>query len=195
MGYNYGANLKKRFDKTFRMAIFIALGYMTFATILFHAIPVPFLKLFSAPDDAVVLFEGARALRLCSVAFIPAAVSVITIAMFNAVGHGVKAMLMSILRQIGLLIPLAIILYKFSTLGMVGFWMSFPISEAVSLAIFFPIALHTIRKIFAKKNLEMPASQLEGLLPTPALDAEESESNECNIISADDTVEMNNEIA
>ncbi|MBO7152140.1 MAG: MATE family efflux transporter, partial [Clostridia bacterium] len=32
MGYNYGANLKKRFDKTFRLSIFIALGYMTFAT-------------------------------------------------------------------------------------------------------------------------------------------------------------------
>ena len=199
MGYNYGANLKKRFDKTFRMSIFIALGYMTFATILFHAIPVPFLKLFSAPDDAVVLFEGARALRLCSSAFIPAAVSVITIAMFNAVGHGVKAMLMSILRQIGLLIPLAIILDKFSTLGMVGFWMSFPISETVSLAIFFPIALHTIKKIFAKKDLEMPASQLEGLLPTPALESEENGDEIDDDITALDAeelaVEINNEIA
>lgn len=172
MGYNYGANIRKRFDKTFRLSIIIALSYMTFATVLFHAIPVPFLKLFSAPNDAVVLFEGARALRLCSIAFIPAAVSVITIAMFNAVGHGVKAMLMSVLRQIGLLIPLAIVLSQFTKLGMVGFWISFPISESVSLAIFFPIALYTIKKIFLKKDLEMPTSMLDGILPTPSLDAE-----------------------
>ena len=191
MGYNYGANLRKRFDKTFRMAIFIALGYMCFATILFHAMPTQFLKMFSAPNDAVVLFEGARALRLCSIAFIPAAVSVIVIAMFNAIGHGIKAMLMSILRQIGLLIPLAIILDKFSSLGMVGFWISFPISEAVSLAIFFPIALHTIKKIFAKKDLEMPVSEMEGLLPTPALDQEETdEDNQDNL---DGEIALNDE--
>ena len=186
MGYNYGANLKKRFDKTFRIANFIALGYMILATVFFHAMPTQFLQLFSAPNDATVLLEGARALRLCSIAFIPAAISVITIAMFNAVGHGVKAMLMSILRQIGLLIPLAIILDKFSTLGMVGFWISFPISEAVSLAIFFPIALNTIKKIFAKKDLEMPASEMEGLLPTPALDQEENTENNDEVFSGDE---------
>ena len=191
MGYNYGANLKKRFDKTFRIANFIALGYMILATVFFHAMPTQFLQLFSAPNDATVLMEGARALRLCSIAFIPAAISVITIAMFNAVGHGVKAMLMSILRQIGLLIPLAIILNKFSTLGMVGFWISFPISEAVSLAIFFPIALHTIKKIFAKKDLEMPVSEMEGLLPTPALDCEETdEDNQDNL---DGEIALNDE--
>jgi Na+-driven multidrug efflux pump len=199
MGYNYGANIKNRFDKTFRMANFIALGYMIFATILFHAMPTAFLKLFSAPNDAVVLFEGARALRLCSLAFIPASISVITIAMFNAVGHGVKAMLMSILRQIGVLIPLAVVLSQFTELGMVGFWISFPIAEAVSLAIFFPIALHTIKKIFAKKDLEMPASAMEGILPTPALDQEETEvENQDNLDTneaLDNQTVVNEEIA
>ena len=199
MGYNYGANIKNRFDKTFRMANFIALGYMIFATILFHAMPTAFLKLFSAPNDAVVLFEGARALRLCSLAFIPASISVITIAMFNAVGHGVKAMLMSILRQIGILIPLAIVLSQFTKLGMVGFWISFPIAEAVSLAIFFPIALHTIKKIFAKKDLEMPASAMEGILPTPALDQEETEVENQADLDTDEALDnqtvVNEEIA
>lgn len=191
MGYNYGANHRKRFDKTFRMAIFIALGYMCFATILFHAMPTQFLKMFSTPNDATVLLESAKALRLCSLAFIPAAVSVIVIAMFNAVGHGVKAMLMSILRQIGILIPLALILTQFTDLGMVGFWISFPIAEAVALAIFFPIALHTIKKIFAKKDLEMPASEMEGLLPTPALDNEVE--GEDNLDNAEGEIALNDE--
>ena len=200
MGYNYGANLKKRFDKTFRNSIFIALGYMVFATIIFHSMPELLLKLFSAPNDAVVIEEGARALRLCSVCFIPAAVSVITIAMFNAVGHGTKAMLMSILRQIGILIPLAILLEKCTDLGMVGFWISFPIADTAALIIFFPIALHTIKKIFAKKDLEMPASEMEGLLPTPALDSdtemtEESVAVEEDIATFDNESQISEEIA
>ena len=192
MGYNYGANLKKRFDKTFRNSIFIALGYMVFATIIFHSMPELLLKLFSAPEDAVVIEEGARALRLCSVCFIPAAVSVITIAMFNAVGHGTKAMLMSILRQIGILIPLALLLEKCTDLGMVGFWISFPIAETTALIIFFPIALHTIKKIFAKKDLEMPASEMEGLLPTPALDSD-TEMTEESVAVAEDIATFDNE--
>lgn len=199
MGYNYGANLKKRFDKTFRNAIFIALGYMVFATIIFHAMPDLLLKLFSVPNNATVILEGMKALRLCSVCFIPAAVSVITIAMFNAIGHGTKAMLMSILRQIGILIPLAILLSKFTDLGMVGFWISFPIAEATALAIFFPIALHTIKKIFAKKDLEMPASEMEGILPTPALDAEEDSDEMRDVYTSNlgdiDTTIQNEEIA
>lgn len=168
MGYNYGANNKKRFNKTFRYSIFIALGYMVFATIIFHSMPELLLKLFSAPNDAVVIAEGARALRICAICFIPAAVSVITIAMFNAVGHGVKAMAMSILRQIGILIPVGVVLSKYTSMGLAGFWTAFPIAEAVALAIFFPIGLHTIKKIFAKKEqlaLENPADNLDTEIP------------------------------
>ena len=173
MGYNYGANLKKRFNKTYRTAIFLALGYMVFATIIFHAMPEILLKMFSVPNDQVVISEGAKALRLCAVCFIPAAVSVITIAMFNAVGHGIKAMAMSILRQIGILLPIGFALSKYTSMGLAGFWVAFPIAETVALAIFFPIGLATIKKIFAKKDLENPVAQLDGELPTPALESEE----------------------
>ena len=173
MGYNYGANLKKRFNKTYRTAIFLALGYMVFATIIFHAMPEILLKMFSVPNDQVVISEGSKALRLCAVCFIPAAVSVITIAMFNAVGHGIKAMAMSILRQIGILIPIGFALSKYTSMGLAGFWVAFPIAETVALAIFFPIGLATIKKIFAKKDLENPVAQLDGELPTPALESEE----------------------
>ena len=146
---------------------------MVFALIIFHAMPEILLKLFSAPDNAVVIAEGAKALRLCAVCFLPAAISVITIAMFNAVGHGTKAMLMSIIRQIGVLIPVGFALSKYTSLGLAGFWAAFPIAETVALVIFFPIALATIKKIFLKKDLENPVAELDGHLPTPALDSEQ----------------------
>ncbi len=153
-GYNYGANLKKRFVKTFRVALVIAICYMTFALILFHAMPDLLLKLFS-PDTANKIEVGSEALRLCAIAFLPAAFGVIMIALFNAVGHGVKAMLISILRQIGILIPLGIVLSKFTPLSLTGYWTAFPIAEFVASAVFIPICLATIKKIFAKKQLAL----------------------------------------
>ncbi len=161
MGYNYGANNKGRFVKTYRTAIIMAFSYMMFALIIFHAMPELLLKLFSVPNNAEVIEKGAQALRLCAVCFIPASVCVITISMFNAVGHGVKAMAMSIFRQIGILLPMGLVLSKYTSLGLAGFWTAFPIAEAVALVIFFPIALSTIKKIFAKKELELANQTLE----------------------------------
>ncbi len=155
-GYNYGANLKKRFVKTFKTSLVIAICYMTFALVLFHSMPELLLKLFS-PDTTYKIEIGAEALRLCSVAFLPASFGVIMIAMFNAIGHGFKAMLISILRQIGILIPLGIVLSKFSPLGLTGYWTAFPIAEVISVVIFIPIAIATIKKIFAKKQLSLDA--------------------------------------
>ncbi len=158
MGYNYGANNRARFDKTFRSAMLIALIYMFFALCVFHAMPGLLLKLFSVGDNALRIAVGTEALRLCSICFIPAAFGVIMIAMFNAVGHGVKAMLISLLRQIGILIPLGFVLAKYSPLGLTGFWTAFPIAEATSVLIFIPICISTINKIFAKKAAQTSAS-------------------------------------
>lgn len=152
MGYNYGANNKDRFKKTFRIAMLIAFCYMFFALILFHALPEQLLQLFSVGDDANRIAVGSQALRLCSIAFIPAAFSVIAIAMFNAVGHGIKAMMISLLRQLVILVPLGYVLCSFTKLGLAGYWTSFSIAEFTSVLIFLPIALSTIKHIFAKKE-------------------------------------------
>ncbi len=151
MGYNYGANNKKRFIKTFGTSAIIAVCYMTFGLILFHAIPSQILSLFS-PDTSNKITVGAEALRLCSTAFMTAAISVIMIAMFNAVGKGVKAMMISIMRQIGILLPLGYVLSNFTDLGLTGFWVAFPVAEVVTTLVFIPIAISTVKKIFKAKE-------------------------------------------
>ncbi len=150
-GYNYGANNKPRFIKTFKIALLLAFIYMMFALIIFHSMPEIILKLFS-PDTQHKVEVGAEALRLCATAFIPASVSVILVAMFNSVGHGIKAMLISLLRQLCILLPLGYVLCTFTPLQLTGFWAAFPIAEAIAALIFFPIALATIRKIFMLKS-------------------------------------------
>lgn len=162
MGYNYGANKKDRFTKSIKISSIMAFTYMFLVLILFHACPEVFMKIFS-PDSENKMAVGVEALRICSIAFVPASISVIMIAVFNSVGHGVKAMMVSILRQIGILIPLGIILCKFSPMGLAGYWTAFPVADAASDLIFIPIMFATIRKIFKKKDALMAAA--DGSLP------------------------------
>lgn len=153
-GYNYGANQKERFVKTFRLALCIAIGYMVFALIIFHSMPNLLLKLFSVGDNQNRLIVGEEALRICSIAFIPAAPCVIMIAMFNSIGHSIKAMLISLLRQLCVLVPVGCLLSLCTPLGLTGYWVAFPIAECIGVSIFLPIALYVIKKIFAEKDLE-----------------------------------------
>lgn len=154
MGYNYGANNRPRFEKTFRLAMIIAFAYMFIILIFFHSMPDILLKLFSVGDDVNRMEIGCKALRICSICFIPAPFSVIMTAMFNAVGHGIKAMLISLLRQIGILLPLGYVLTAFTPLGFTGFWMSFPIAELLAVLIFIPISIATVNKIFRLKAIQ-----------------------------------------
>ena len=153
MGYNWGANNRTRFYEAFGKSMLMAMGYMTFGLIIFHTLPEYIVMLFS-PDTAEKAMAGVEALRLCSIPFISAAVSVILIAMFNSIGHGTKAMSISILRQIVILIPVGYLLSNYTSLGVTGFWLAFTIGEVVTMLTFFPIAIVTMRKGFIKKNLE-----------------------------------------
>jgi len=191
MGYNYGAGNRKRFEKTFYSAMLIASAFMLFVVILFHSMPDLLLKLFSVGDNPSRIQIGCEALRLCSIAFLPAAVSVIMVAMFNSVGHGIKAMLISLLRQIGLLLPLGYVLTNFSSLGFTGFWLSFPIAELVSVLIFIPITIATVKKIFRKK--EQAAEIAPCLAAEAAADVETETESENAVKNESANVEKDGE--
>ena len=152
LGYNYGANKRRRFDETFLKAILLSMAYMTFGLIIFHTMPEYLVKLFS-PDTPEKAMAGVEALRLCSIPFISAAISVILIAMFNAVGQGTKAMMISLMRQLFLLLPIGYILSNFTNLGVTGFWLAFMIAEIATMLTFTPIAFATIDKIFLKRQI------------------------------------------
>lgn len=151
LGYNYGAKEEHRFRKTFFYAISFALAIMVIGLVLFQTIPGPILGMF---DLSSSLDLGMRAIRIMSICFIPAALSIVISTMFQAIGHGVKSMLMSLARQLIILIPCAIII-KALTHTDDYVWWSYPIAEIACCAVFIPIALLTIKKIFIKQRAEM----------------------------------------
>ena len=151
LSYNYGANIKERYRKCLLILFGVALTVMLVGFTLFQTIPGTLLSLFSLEEEAMNL--GRNAIRIMSYSFLTAGVSIIAVNAFQSLGKGLFALLMSILRQAGLLIPLAIILSI--SLGVNGVWISFPIAEVACTVTFIPILIVYYHKAFQKKNLEM----------------------------------------
>lgn len=149
MSYNYGANNKKRFSQTLKLSIFIAVGIMTVGTIVFQTMPHLLLKMFNAED--VFMDMGITAFRLISTSFIFAGFGIMITVMFQSLGNGFAALSMSLMRQLLLLMPLTALFAHF--IGLNGIWLSFPIAEFLTIAVFLPFALYTIKKKFAEREI------------------------------------------
>lgn len=148
LSYNYGANIQTRYRKCLLILFGVAFSVMVIGFILFQTIPETLLALFSLEENAMNM--GRNAIKIMSYSFLTAGLSVIAVNAYQSLGKGLFALLMSILRQAGLLIPLAFILSV--PMGINGVWISFPIAEVTCTVIFIPILLVYYRKAFQKKN-------------------------------------------
>lgn len=130
MGYNFGARDKKRLMACFKRAVVIAACIMATGTFLFMTIPEKLLSVFNANEE--MLRIGVPALRIISINFIPAALGIMSSTMFQAVGKGTYSLIVSTLRQLVIILPVAKILSAF---GVTVTWFAFPIAEVVALLV------------------------------------------------------------
>lgn len=131
VAYNFGAKQKARLLKAYKTGTLAAVTIMAIGCLIFELIPEVLFKMFS--PSAEMLQIGVPALRIIAVHFIVAAFCIITGTMFQALGNGFFSMIVSICRQLVVLIPAAWLLSK--TGHVTAVWWSFPIAEVASLAI------------------------------------------------------------
>ncbi len=134
VAYNLGAGNKHRMLKAYRLSVRYAMCCMLLAAGAFIFLPELLLKIFNASE--FMLEIGVPAFRMISVAFIFAAYGIITSQFFTACGKSLLALLMSVARQLVILIPVAYIIGY--TLGYHYVWLALPIGElgATSMAIY-----------------------------------------------------------
>ena len=126
--------------------IIMALGFL-----VFQLIPKELLLMFDASD--AMLEIGAPALRIMSLAFIFAGISIVAGSSCQAFGYSVYSMLISIARQIVVLIPAA---YLLSLTGVLrSIWFAFPIAEIFSLI----LSLFFLRTTLKKTGMAMPKTK------------------------------------
>lgn len=143
ISYNYGAKNKKRLTKTIKLTLVYAVAIMLLGLILFQLLPDVFLRLFDASENMLAI--GIPALRIISLCFISAGVGIVISSCFQALGHGFLSMLVSIARQLVILLPSAFILAKLG--GVHAVWWSFIIAEVFSLAISLIFYKHIYDKV------------------------------------------------
>lgn len=143
LAYNYGARNKARIDEALRFAVFLAFCIMVSGTLTFELIPDLLLDLFNASDAMRSL--GVPALRIIALHYPVAAVGIILGSIFQAFSKSFYALLVSIGRQLVVLIPVA---YLLSLTGNVNnVWWSFLIAELVSLT----LSLIFFRKLYRQE--------------------------------------------
>lgn len=135
VAYNYGAGKRERLTKAVKLSIIYAVCLMIIGFAIFQIFPAQLFALFEA--SRTMLDIGVPALRIISISFLMAGISIACSSVFQALGNGVYSMLLSMARQLLVLLPVA---YFLSLTGNVVYvWWAFPIAElvAVSMALFF----------------------------------------------------------
>lgn len=131
IAYNYGARQRKRMVKTIKVSLVMAFCLTFIGFVLFESIPQALLGLFNASNDMLKI--GVPALRTIGVHYLIAWFCIIVGTVFQALGKAVFSMVVSIMRQLVVLVPAAYLLAKFGGLHMV--WWSFPIAEVMSFIV------------------------------------------------------------
>lgn len=131
IAYNYGAQQRKRMVKTIKLSMGIAFGLLLLGFAGFELIPQVLLQMFDASKEMLEI--GCRALRVIGAHFLFAWFCIIALTVFQALGKAVYSMIVSIMRQLIVLIPAAYVLSKIG--GLHAVWWAFPIAEAISLTV------------------------------------------------------------
>ena len=151
IAYNYGAQKPERIHKTIRLGMVYAVAIMMVGLLVFQLIPKELLLMFDASD--AMLEIGTPALRIMSLAFVFAGIGIASSSACQAFGYSVYSMLISIARQIVVLIPAA---YLLSLTGVLrSIWFAFPIAEIVSLF----LSLFFLRTTLKKTGMAMPKTK------------------------------------
>lgn len=143
--YNYGAGKKDRIKDTMKYGMIYAVALMLIGFIIVQIIPGELLRLFNASSDMLAI--GIPALRIISICFIFAGFSIVASGVFQALGKSTYSLIMSVARQLLVVVPAAYFLSLTNKLILV--WFAFPIAEILSAV----ITVVLLKKIM--KHLDM----------------------------------------
>lgn len=131
VAYNYGARKPERIRKTVILSCAVAITFMLAGFLAFQFIPETLLAMFEPTQHFLDI--GCRALQTISYSYLVAGICVVLTAVFQALGNGIYATIVSLARQLVVLVPVAYLLSLTDRLELV--WLAFPIAEAFSLAV------------------------------------------------------------
>ena len=134
VSYNYGARKPERIVKTIRLSVCYATALMVIGCIVFHVFPAQLLDLFKSEQETGgdLIAIGVPALQTISLSWLLAGFVIVCSSVFQALNHGMFSLIISLVRQLVVLLPTAFLLSRFFPLEVV--WLAFPVAELFSCA-------------------------------------------------------------
>ena len=129
ISYNYGARRPDRVKKTIKLAVCYAECIMLIGFCIFQFAPDKVLGIFAASDAMLAI--GIPAMRIICLHFLLAGASIVLSSVFQALGNGVFSLIVSVCRQLFVLLPAAWLLAQTGNVNNV--WWAFLIAEIVSV--------------------------------------------------------------
>lgn len=148
ISYSYGAKQYDRLKETIKVSVLVSGVIMILGTMLFVLLPRPILELFKAGDEMMTM--GETALRVIGTGFIFSAVSTVFAGVFEALGRGVESLVVSLLRQLVIIVPVSLMLVRF--LGVTGVWISFPVAEIIAMVISIILLRRTLHRLVERST-------------------------------------------
>ena len=146
VAYNYGARRPDRIKQTIKLSVIYAVSIMFIGLLIFQFLPNVLLDLFrSEQDTGDMLTIGVPALRIISLSFLFAGFAIVCSSVFQALGHGVLSLVVSVVRQLMVLLPVAFLLSRIGGLAVV--WWAFPIAELFSVG----LSALFLRRVYRKE--------------------------------------------
>lgn len=132
IGYNYGAGDMGRVKRIFTVVLIMCAVIMLAGTLLSAVFPASLIGIFTENPDTISI--GVTALRTICIGFIFSSVSVASSGALEGLGKGISSLMISLLRYIVVIIPVAFLLCFVLGMGPDGVWSAFWITEIIAAA-------------------------------------------------------------
>lgn len=143
IAYNYGAGHKDRVIKTIKHSVAYGVGIMFVGLLAMHIFPAQLMRMFDAEESLIAI--GAPALETISLSFVFAGFCIVAGSVFQALGNGVYSMIVSVTRQMCVLLPVAKLLSLSGEVTLI--WWAFPIAELASVLLTSYFLVRIYRKV------------------------------------------------
>lgn len=147
LSFNYGARSFRRVKETLRIGLIASSSMAVFAFLIVETFPAAIVRLFNSTDSGL-LSIGREGLQIGLMALPVVGFQVVTGNFFQSLGKAKIAVLLTLLRQVIILIPLLYILPGF--FGLRGIWFAMPLSDFGSALIVTFFLVGHWRKLNAK---------------------------------------------
>jgi putative MATE family efflux protein len=131
IGFNYGAKKLGRVGELVLKSVVAGSAWSVLCWIAIMLFPTQIISAFSGESQFMV--EGAAAIRLYSLAFFTLGLRMVPGNVFQAMGKGLPATVLTAAQTVGFLLPAVLIMPRF--FGLTGLWLAFPIADVLGLVL------------------------------------------------------------